>query len=165
MNGYYTTSEIDVIASGKADLVGGLVPASQLPSYVDDVLEYANLAALPITGEAGKIYITLDTNRQYRWGGSSYIDITGFVDNVNGKTGAVVVTKEDVGLTNVDNTSDLSKPISTATQTALDGKLNKISNEDFEITDTNKGVILKSANGTRYRITISDDGSLVTTSI
>ena len=122
MNGYYTTSEIDVIASGKADLVGGLVPASQLPSYVDDVLEYANLAALPITGEAGKIYITLDTNRQYRWGGSSYIDITGFVDNVNGKTGAVVVTKEDVGLTNVDNTSDVNKPISIATQTALDGK-------------------------------------------
>ena len=122
MNGYYTTSEIDVIASGKADLVGGLVPASQLPSYVDDVLEYANLAALPITGEAGKIYITLDTNRQYRWGGSSYIDITGFVDNVNGKTGAVVVTKEDVGLTNVDNTSDANKPISTATQTALNGK-------------------------------------------
>lgn len=124
MNGYYTTSEIDVIASGKADLVGGLVPASQLPSYVDDVLEYANLAALPITGEAGKIYITLDTNRQYRWGGSSYIDITGFVDNVNGKTGAVVVTKEDVGLTNVDNTSDANKPISTATQTALNGKSN-----------------------------------------
>ena len=165
MNGYYTTSEIDVIASGKADLVGGLVPASQLPSYVDDVLEYANLAALPITGEAGKIYITLDTNRQYRWGGSSYIDITGFVDNVNGKTGAVVVTKEDVGLNNVDNTSDLNKPISTATQTALVGKLNKISNEDFEITDATKGVILKSPNGTRYRITIADDGAIITTAI
>lgn len=44
------------------------------------------------------------------------------VDSVNGYTGAVVLVKADVGLGNVDNTSDLSKPISTATQTALDGK-------------------------------------------
>ena len=44
------------------------------------------------------------------------------VDSVNGKTGAVVINKTDVGLSNVDNTSDLNKPISTATQTALNGK-------------------------------------------
>lgn len=53
----------------------GLVPAAQLPSYVDDVLEYANLAALPGTGMAGKIYVTLDTGRTYRWGGSAYTEI------------------------------------------------------------------------------------------
>jgi len=46
------------------------------------------------------------------------------VDSVAGRTGDVVLTKSDVGLANVDNTSDLSKPISTATQTALDGKSN-----------------------------------------
>lgn len=58
-----------------ATLVSGTVPASQLPSYVDDVLEYTNLAAFPATGETGKIYIALDTNRQYRWSGSAYIQL------------------------------------------------------------------------------------------
>ena len=57
----------------KADLVGGKVPSAQLPSYVDDVEEYANLAAFPVTGEAGKIYITLDNNSTYRWSGSQYV--------------------------------------------------------------------------------------------
>ena len=57
----------------KADLEGGKVPATQLPSYVDDVLEFANLASFPATGESGKIYIALDTNLTYRWGGSSYV--------------------------------------------------------------------------------------------
>lgn len=56
----------------KADLVGGTVPASQLPSYVDDVLAYADLAAFPATGEDGKIYIAKDTNLTYRWGGVAY---------------------------------------------------------------------------------------------
>lgn len=59
----------------KADLVDGTVPASQLPSYVDDVLEFANLAAFPATGETGKIYINIATNEQYRWSGSAYIKI------------------------------------------------------------------------------------------
>lgn len=68
-----------------ASLVGGLVPSSQLPSYVDDVLEFANLAAFPATGESGKIYIAQDTNYQYRWSGSSYVQIVaspGTTDNV-----------------------------------------------------------------------------------
>lgn len=61
----------------KADLVGGVIPANQLPSFVDDVLEYANLASFPATGEDGKIYIALDVNKTYRWGGSSYVEIGG----------------------------------------------------------------------------------------
>lgn len=59
----------------KADLVGGLVPASQLPSYVDDIVEVANYAALPVVGETGKIYLTLDNNKIFRWSGSVYIEI------------------------------------------------------------------------------------------
>ena len=59
----------------KADLVGGKVPSSQLPSYVDDVIEVANYAALPATGETGKIYVTIDTNYIYRWTGSVYVEI------------------------------------------------------------------------------------------
>ena len=65
------------VANGYASLdATAKVPASQLPSYVDDVLEYANLAAFPATGEAAKIYVTLDTNKTYRWSGSAYVEIS-----------------------------------------------------------------------------------------
>jgi hypothetical protein len=53
----------------------GLVPSALLPGFVDDVLEYANIAAFPATGETGKLYISLATNRQYRWSGSVYVEI------------------------------------------------------------------------------------------
>jgi len=72
--------------NGVASLdAGGKVPAGQLPSYVDDVLEFANLAAFPGVGETGKIYIAIDTNAQHRWSGSAYQAITaspGTTDNV-----------------------------------------------------------------------------------
>lgn len=54
----------------------GKVPESQLPSYVDDVLEYNNKAAFPAEGESGKIYIAKDTNLTYRWSGSAYVEIS-----------------------------------------------------------------------------------------
>jgi len=60
----------------KADLVGGVVPSAQLPSFVDDVLEFANFASFPLIGEMGKIYIALDTNLQYRWSGATYIQLS-----------------------------------------------------------------------------------------
>ncbi len=59
----------------KADLVDGKVPSSQLPSYVDDIIEVANYAALPATGETGKIYVTVDNNKIFRWTGSTYVEI------------------------------------------------------------------------------------------
>jgi hypothetical protein len=55
---------------------GTKISSTYLPSYIDDVLEYANLAALPGTGESGKIYITIDSSKQYRWTGSAYLQIT-----------------------------------------------------------------------------------------
>jgi hypothetical protein len=57
-------------------LSGGLVPSGYLPSYVDDVLEYANLAGFPGTGTTGKIYVDLATNKTYRWSGSVYVEIS-----------------------------------------------------------------------------------------
>ena len=60
----------------KADLVGGKVPASQLPAYVDDILEFANFAAFPLVGETSKLYVTLDTNLTYRWSGSAYTEVS-----------------------------------------------------------------------------------------
>ena len=59
-----------------APLSGGLIPSQYLPSYVDDVLEYASTTAFPATGESGKIYVALDTNLTYRWGGSAYVEIS-----------------------------------------------------------------------------------------
>ena len=54
----------------------GKVPSSQLPSYVDDVLEYATKSSFPATGESGKIYIDLSTNKTYRWSGTTYVEIS-----------------------------------------------------------------------------------------
>ena len=64
-------------ANGVATLGGdGKVPSAQLPSYVDDVVEYATLSTFPVTGESGKIYVALDTNKTYRWSGSAYVEIS-----------------------------------------------------------------------------------------
>lgn len=85
----YSDSEIDTLLSGKLDTslkgansglaeldANGKVPSSQLPSYVDDVIEVANYSSLPATGETGKIYVTTDDNKTYRWSGSAYVEIS-----------------------------------------------------------------------------------------
>lgn len=204
----------------------GVIPTSQLPSYVDDVIEVATFNNLPITGESGKIYIVQNTNLTYRWSGTDYVEIskslalgensstaypgdkgkattdklnripdklitdtvnvnqstteavlnfttyrqeaqqigrntltitsattsqaglmsssdktkldglkdqagitsdinavqTNLETHINNKSNPHEVTKDQVGLGNVDNTSDANKPISNATQTALNGK-------------------------------------------
>ena len=62
--------------NGVAELdANGKVPANQLPSFVDDVLEFANLASFPQPGEADKIYVDKATNKTYRWGGSGYVQL------------------------------------------------------------------------------------------
>lgn len=143
----------------KADLVSGKIPDSQLPSYVDDVLEYANLASFPATGESGKIYIAIDTNLTYRWGGSSYVVMSsslalgetsstayrGDIGKIAYDHSQVTHDKTLVGLGNVDNTSDLNKPISTATQTALNLKENV----------ANKATDLLSPDNTKYPTTLA----------
>lgn len=53
----------------------GLISPALLPSYVDDVIEAANFAALT-GGAAGKIYVTLDNNKTYRWSGSAFVEIS-----------------------------------------------------------------------------------------
>lgn len=129
----------------KADLVDGVIPASQLPSYVDDVLEFESFAGLPSTGESGKIYVVKDANLTYRWSGTAYIEIaktTALGETVStayrgdrGKLAydhSLVVTgnphgvaKADIGLAKVDNTTDLEKPVSTLTKLELDKKADK----------------------------------------
>ena len=118
-----TTGTIDpdrIPGLDASKITTGTIDATLLPSYVDDVLEFDDSTVFPATGATGKIYIAIDTNKTYRWSGSTYVQITsGAVDTVSGRTGAVVLTKADVDLGNVDNTSDTGKPVSTATAASI----------------------------------------------
>lgn len=81
------------------------------------------------TGQVGDYAIVGATDTVWAWDDttSKWLNTTeqGIVISVNGRTGEVVLTKTDVGLSNVDNTSDINKPISTAQQAALDKKVDK----------------------------------------
>jgi len=83
----------------KADLVAGKVPSTQLPSYVDDVIEgylstgvfYSDAGlTTPITGETGKIYVDLLENKSYRWSGSVYIQISNAISSIDELTDVTV---------------------------------------------------------------------------
>lgn len=119
-----------------------------MPSYVDDVVEYSNLAAFPGTGSSGILYIALDTNKQYRWAGSTYQQITsGAVDSVAGKQGVITLDTNDI---NGLSTALSGKAASTHShvigditglQTALDAKASASSvttlSTNVGATDTN----------------------------
>lgn len=174
------------------------VPASYLPSYVDDVIEgylydgrfYKEENHITvINGEGSKIYIDLSDMNTYRWSGTAFVLIsksitiggqpgqafdgalgaqltadvnrletgmTSLENIVNGKAEAAAltshtnnksnphgVTASQVGLGNVDNTSDANKPISTATQTALNNKLDKEVSGKYSFTELAKGILLE----------------------
>ena len=75
--GDYLASTTRGAKNGVASLdASGLVPSSQLPSYVDDVLEYSAKSSFPSPGEGGKIYVDTSTNLTYRWSGSAYVEIS-----------------------------------------------------------------------------------------
>ena len=120
-----TYSMGEVTGSLDASRLSGTIAAANLPSYVDDVLEYESLSKFPSAGESGKIYTALDTNKIYRWSGSAYVVISdtvalgtthstaGYGDESRAaynhstvKSGNPHgVTKSDVGLGNVENKS------------------------------------------------------------
>jgi hypothetical protein len=80
-------------ADGVATLdSSGRVPAAQLPSFVDDVIEYATRNSFPATGEQGKIYVATDANTTFRWTGTTYVALakgSGVVPISEGGTGAI----------------------------------------------------------------------------
>lgn len=128
------------VANGYASLDGaGLVPSTQLPSYVDDVLEYADLASLPTTGTTGKIYVTLDTNKIYRWSGTVYVEISSSAGG-GGTWGSIAGT--------LSNQTDL--------QAALDAKQDDLNGTGFvkasgtTITYDNSTYLTTSAAATAY---------------
>ena len=91
INAADSTARIAASEKGAANGVATLgadskIPAAQLPSYVDDVLEFANLAAFPATGETGKIFVAADTGKIYRWSGSVYIEISATAGNADTAT-------------------------------------------------------------------------------
>jgi hypothetical protein len=175
------------VNNGYASLGGdGKVPSSQLPSYVDDVIEVSSFSTLPATGETGKIYITLDTNKIYRWSGSVYVEvsssaavwggITGTLsnqtdlqnalnakqDDLNG-TGFV---KSDAGTISYDNTTyyPASNPNGYTANTGTVTSVALTVPSAFSVSGspiTNSGTLAVTATGntTQY---IAGDGSLVT---
>lgn len=119
----------------KADLVGGKVPSSQIPAValVTPQVAASQVAMLALTTQEGDVVIRTDESKTYIRNTGTSGTITDFtamvsptdqVSSVNGLQGVVVLGKGDIGLGNVDNTTDATKPVSAPQQTALDGKLN-----------------------------------------
>lgn len=133
-----TATQPSVLAAAltaKADLVGGVIPTSQLPALaINDIFTVASQAAmLALTAQRGDMAIRTDTSSTYVLAVDDPTTLANWkvlptpsgsaITSVNGQTsGAIVLGKADVGLGNVDNTADSAKPISTATQSALNAK-------------------------------------------
>lgn len=95
-------------ANGLATLDNdGKVPSGQLPSYVDDVLEFPKLSDFPAEGETGKIYVAKDSNKTYRWGGTIYIEIS--QSEIHKFVGTIVGdgVKTEFSITHGLNTKDI----------------------------------------------------------
>lgn len=93
------------IANGIATLDNsGKVPSTQLPSYVDDVLEYSSSTAFPSIGESGKIYVDTNSNKSYRWSGSMYVEIS---KSLSLGTTSSTAYRGDLGANNANNIATL----------------------------------------------------------
>lgn len=176
--GTFLTTALKGAINGLAELDGtGKVPSGQLPSYVDDVVEVENFAALPVTGESGKIYVTLDNNLTFRWSGSAYVEISqslalGELSTTayRGDRGAIAythsqltsgnphnVTKSDVGLSNVansDTTTTANITDSSNKRFVTDAQLTAIDNS------ATKNVVLDRKTAS-YTLVVGDNNKLI----
>lgn len=128
-------AKVDKTARGAANGVasldaGGKVPASELPAIaITDVFTVASQAAmLALTAERGDVAVRSDLNKSFALAAEPASTLANWVElrtptdavlSVAGKTGAVTLAKADVGLSNVDNTADSAKPVSTAQAAAI----------------------------------------------
>lgn len=141
----YSKVEVDEALSAKVNssLLGsqdgvaqldstGKVPAAQLPSYVDDVLEYNTLSHFPAIGESGKIYIAIDTNLTYRWSGTGYVKVAS--DLALGETSATAYPG-DKGKASADK-------LSTIESNAQVNKIEAVSARGNDLAINNKRVIV-----------------------
>ena len=137
-------------AGGVATLdLTGKVPSSQLPSYVDDVLEYDNETYFPTTGASGKIYVSKHTNLTYRWSGTAYVEISPSLALGETESTAYAGNK---GKANADN---IAKIINGST------KVKKAEQADSATNATNATVANSAltANKVDHTLTIQNDGS------
>lgn len=117
---------------------GQTVPAEKQPTY-NALIESQLLAHT--TEYDHTLLATLDPEgdgTQFWSNDGTFKSVAGSVDSVNGETGVVVLDKTDIGLSNVDNTSDADKPISTATQTALDAKADTPGADELYVSSAEK---------------------------
>lgn len=134
-------------ANGVATLdASGLIPTNQLPSYVDDVLEFANLAGFPATGETGKIYVALDTNKTYRWSGSAYVWINSIAGNADTATKlltarTIAATGDATWSVTFDGSANVSAALTLASSGVSPGTY-------FSTTVNSKGLVTAGSNPT-----------------
>jgi len=98
----------------------GSTDTVDLSAYLDE--DARAIASGILNSSTGIVTFTRDDASTFTLDLSALLDDTNLVTSVAGKSGVVTLVKGDVGLGNVDNTSDANKPVSTATQTALDLK-------------------------------------------
>lgn len=119
--------------NNKADLINGLIPTNQLPSFVDDVVEASSFNQFPNTGESGKIYIDLSSNKSYRWSGSVYAELhddKASWGNIEGDINAqsdlisLIDTKEPL----INKSSAFNKNFGTTSGTVAQGNDSRIIN-------------------------------------
>lgn len=135
-------------ANGIASLDSGAkVPTTQLPSYVDDVLEYASTSAFPAEGETGKIYVALDTNKSYRWSGSTYVELSSYAEATQSASGLMSSTDKakldgiSAGATAVTVSNSLSD---TSTTNALSAAQGKVLKDSIDTSNSNLTKSIKS---------------------
>lgn len=130
-----TVTGLQSALDNKADLINGVIPTSQIPVSVatDTFVVNTQAAMLALSANRGDIAVRTDVKKNFILQAEPATTLSNWVElespadavtSVNGQTGLVVLSKGDVGLSNVDNTSDVNKPVSTAQQTALNGKAN-----------------------------------------
>lgn len=158
----------------------GKVPSSQLPAFVDDVLEYSSLSSFPVTGESGKIYVALDTNKTYRWSGTTYTIISDTLalgettgtayDGAKGKQNATNIANLDTRVGNVEtksstNESNITKITNGTTKVGKATTADKFSsNKTITVNgDASGSVSTDFSTNPTITLTLSDSGVTVGT--
>ena len=142
----------NAISKNFARLENGKVPASQLPSYVDDVLEYDSKNDFPKPGEQGIIYVDKSTNLTYRWSNSNnYIMIGGGDLALENGAGAGSLVQKTVS----SNGTPYSNEASGSGSVAMGKKVKSKGNTTFVIGQENEAIAGTSASFTSGRLNVN----------
>jgi hypothetical protein len=115
------------VANGIASLdAAGKVPAAHLPSYVDSIIEVASAAHLPPVGSAATIYVTIDTGKVYRFGSTSYVEVSATVGTTDGLVEGThnlyfTAARAQAAVTSVSGNAGTATKLASAQNVALSG--------------------------------------------